>query len=189
MRKVSLFLLLGVVLPIGAATIDFQAVGNQSAASIHVGGVVVTGGPGLVTTTDLLGLAVGGIVINQGEFLDFTFDQGVTFGISYTNNYCGGNQCGLTDVEAFDGANASLGIVAVTGFGANVSSLFGGQGISRFRLATSAAEPAAEWRFATLSYATSTLPGASGVPEPGAWVLMASGAAMIGFRVYRKGGR
>jgi VCBS repeat-containing protein len=129
-------------------TIIFFNLPRFSTPIFQQDGVTITGSGNVVGggTDDLDGggrsgtdLGINDNFIDPGEFIEFSFDAGAASGVSYVfggaGNTDGDDLVGEGNLEAFDVNGNSLGVLSSDARNGNISSLFGNQLISRFRLA------------------------------------------------------
>lgn len=134
----------GAAPPASAETVDFRALGTFDTYTFTQGGLTVTGeqSPGVTGQLHILnfnGLGIVGgssnTVVDPGEAAIFRFPDGqatgVTLGRQFLRDANANGQFGESTIEGFFG-NTSLGTATVSGFGVDISSLFGGQPLTSF---------------------------------------------------------
>lgn len=141
----SIFIILALaMMPISvkARLVNFTALGSFEIPVLNEGGITVTGSNN-ISVWELNGLGiVGGVsdnFLDVNEFIDFSFDVGAVTDVTYflviTSNTDDGALTATHSIEAFGIGGAALGKKIVESGGRHsVSSLYGNQPMSRFRI-------------------------------------------------------
>ncbi len=144
--------------------INFANVGTHTAPSLTFGDVTLTGSDD-VHILNLNGLGIGNSVVNNGEWITFTFSSLVN-NVSLLVGLAGGGSAaapaGLRTVEVFDGLGNLLGSQDQVLTGTfDISAIVGGESFLSF---TMTASPTTSFRIAGLSYEVAPIPLPAGAP-------------------------